>query len=73
MFFKTFKQHLLDCGSKSGEQTFLNQIKRTIIDTDFIFAYYIFYKIPFEYRIALSRLRCSVHSLHMEVGRHDNK
>ena len=27
---------------------------------------------PLKFRIALSRLRCSVHSLHIEVGRQDN-
>ena len=40
--------------------------------TDLTVGNYNLYKIPLNFRTALSRLRCSVHSLHVEVGRHEN-
>ena len=34
--------------------------------------YIINYNIPIKFRISLSKLRCSVHSLNVEVGRHND-
>ena len=75
LFLKTFKQRLLDCGKQEWHENVFESSKAFYYRhfmTDLTIANYIFYKMPLKFRIALSRLRCSVRSLHIEVGRRDN-
>ena len=75
LFLKTFKQRLLDCGKQEWHETVFESSKAfyyRYFMTELTIANYIFYKMSLKFRIALSRLRCSVHSLHIEVMRRDN-
>ena len=75
IFMKTFKQRLIDCSmqdlsaiiSASGKARHYRFIMLSIQ-----VANYIFYNIPIKFRIALSKLKCSVHCLNVEVRRHNN-
>ncbi|MEW8544973.1 MAG: reverse transcriptase family protein [Candidatus Thiodiazotropha sp.] len=75
LFMKTFKQRLIDCSS----QDWCSKITASGKSRHYKFimpamqvANYIQYDIPIKFRIALSKLKCSVHSLNVEVGRHSN-
>ena len=59
---------------KIGPQLYQHQVKQDIIGLlcHLLVANYIFYNIPIKFRIALSKLKCSVHCLNVEVGRHNN-
>ena len=70
LLLKTFKQRLLDCCKQEWhEKVFFESSKAFYYRhfmTELTIANYIFY------RITLSRLCCSVHKLHIEIGRRDN-
>ncbi|MEW8544944.1 MAG: reverse transcriptase family protein [Candidatus Thiodiazotropha sp.] len=75
IFLKAFKQRLIDCGIQEWRMK-INDSSKARYYRYFIDALktpnYIHYNIPLKFRIALSRLRCSVHSLRVETGRHNN-
>ena len=75
MFLKAFKQRLMDCAKQEWRESVSESRKAYYYRnymTDLTVAKYIFYNIPFKFRIALSKLRCSVHTLHIEVGRQND-
>ena len=75
MFLKAFKQRLTDCAKQEWRESVSESSKAYYYRnymTDLTVAKYIFYNIPFKFRIALSKLRCSVHTLHIEVGRQND-
>ena len=71
---KTFKQRLIDCSKQdwcakiavSGKTRHYRFIMPALQ-----VANYINYDIPLKFRISLSKLKCSVHNLNVEVGRHN--
>ena len=75
MFLKAFKQRLKDCAKQEWHESVSEFSKAYYYRnnmTDLTMAKYIFYNIPFKFRITLSKLRCSVHTLHIEVGRQND-
>ena len=72
---KCFKQRLIDCSmqdwrsklEESGKARHYRFIAPTLQVANCIN-----YNLPIKFRISLSKLRCSVHSLNVEVGRHNN-
>lgn len=75
LFMKLFKQRLVDCSKQDWHRQINNSSKAHYYRyymTNLTLANYISYKIPLKFRIALSRLRCSVHELNIETGRHYN-
>ena len=73
-FMKTFKQRLIDCSIQDWSARISESGKArhyTFIMPSLQAANYIFYNIPIKFRIALSKLKCSVHCLNVEVGRHN--
>ena len=74
LFMKTFKQRLIDCSKQdwcakiavSGKTRHYRFIMPALQ-----VANYINYDIPLKFRISLSKLKCSVHNLNVEVGRHN--
>ena len=75
MFIKTFKQRIFDCAkqewhaklSDSGKARHYRFIM-SLLET----ANYLKLNIPIKYQIALSKLRCSIHKLKVETGRHES-
>ena len=74
-FVKAFKQRLIETSKQDWHSNTMTSSKarhyRYIMPT-LQTARYIFYDIPIIFRIALTKLRCSVHKLHIETGRHRN-
>ena len=75
LFMKAFKQRLIDCCKQDWCAVIMESGKtrhyRYIMPVLKV-ANYINFNIPLKYRIALSKLRCSVHKLNVETGRHSD-
>ena len=70
---KTVKQRLIDCSKQDWSTVNAGSGKTRhyrFIIPELQVANYINYYIPLEFRISLSKLRCSVHNLNVETGRH---
>ena len=75
MFIRTFKQGIVDCAkqewhaklSDSGKARHYRFIIPLLEITN-----YLKLNIPIKYQIALSKLRCSIHKLKVERGRHES-
>ena len=75
LFMKNFKQRLIDCSIQDWSSAIAESGKGRhyrFISPALQVANYINYNIPIKFRISLSKLRCSVHSLNVEVGRHND-
>ena len=74
LFFKQLKQRLIDCSVQDWSSKLNDSEKaqhyRYIMPT-FGLANYLKFDIPLKFRISLSKLRCSVHDLMVETGRHN--
>lgn len=74
-FMKIFKQRLIDCSKQNWcsmiEASSKARHYRFISPTSQV-SNYICYDLPLKFRISLSKIKCSVHSLNVEVGRHRN-
>ena len=75
MFIRAFKQRIVDCSKQDWHAKLLESDKarhyRFIMPT-LQTANYLKFNLPIKYQIALSKLRCSVHKLKVETGRHDD-
>ena len=74
-FVKTHKQRLIDTSKLDWHSNIMTLSKARhyryimpMLQT----TRYIYYGIPIKFRIALTKLRCFVHKLHIETGRHRN-
>ncbi|MEW8545659.1 MAG: reverse transcriptase family protein [Candidatus Thiodiazotropha sp.] len=75
IFIKTFRQRLIDSSIQDWSSK-LNESGKArhyrYIMPNFGLATYLKYNLPLKFRIPLSKLRCSVHNLLVETGRHKN-
>ena len=73
LFMKTFKQRLVDCCKQDWCSAIAESGKARhyrFIMPALQVANYINYDIPLKFRISLRKLKCSVHKLNVETGRH---
>ncbi len=74
-FMLLFKQRLIDCMTQDWRSVISDSRKAIhykYFKSMLTVEHYLKIDIPEKYRIALSRFRCSTHSLMVEVGRHTN-
>ena len=75
MFIRTFKQRIVDCAKQEWHAKLSDSGKARhyrFIMPSLETANYLKLNIPIKYQIALSKLRCSIHKLKVETGRHES-